>query len=42
MVLRNLTGSEVAVPAKGTGFNRRTADRSGVHTVEMVALFAAL
>ena len=37
-----LTGIEVAVPAKGIGINRRTSDKLGVYTLEIIALLVAL
>ena len=33
-----VTGIGVAVPAKGSGINRRTSDKLGIYTVEMIAM----
>ncbi len=37
-----VTGFGVSVPEKGIGINRRTSDKLGVYTVEMVAVLVAL
>ena len=37
-----VTGFGVTVPAKGIGINRRTSNKLGVYTVEMVAVLVAL
>ena len=37
-----VTGNGVAVPAKGTGINRRTSNKLDVYTIEMIAVLVAL
>ena len=37
-----MTGIGVAVPAKGIGINRRTSDKLGVYTMEMIAMLVVL
>uniref|UniRef100_A0A3B3BBF5 Reverse transcriptase domain-containing protein n=1 Tax=Oryzias melastigma TaxID=30732 RepID=A0A3B3BBF5_ORYME len=37
-----ITGFGVAVPSKNVGINRRTSDRLGVYTVEMLAVLVSL